>query len=221
VTTLTQAGGRLEPALVAHFAELMRRRGGRFHVMYGQTEATARIAVLPGDAAAERPGSVGRPIRDGHIAIDADGRAADPGEIGEIVYRGPNVMLGYATERADLSRGDELSGELRTGDLGFVDAEGYLHVTGRTARIAKVHGLRISLDEVEALARVDGPVAVIGGEDRLIVFYEGVAGDVLAARQRELSARLRIHASAISVRAIDAIPRAASGKVDYPRLGTE
>jgi acyl-coenzyme A synthetase/AMP-(fatty) acid ligase len=130
-------------------------------------------------------------------------------------------MLGYATERADLARGDDLRGELHTGDLGFVDPDGYLHVTGRKARIAKVHGLRISLDEVEALAQVDGPVAVIGGLDQLIVFYEGVASDVLAGRQRELAARLRIHASAIPVRAIDAIPRGASGKIDYPRLGTE
>ncbi len=220
LTTLTQAGGRLDPALVAHFAGQLQRRGGRLFVMYGQTEATARITVLPPAVAAQRPASVGRPLRDGHLAILRDGRGAGPDEVGEIVYRGPNVMMGYATARADLARGDELGGELHTGDLGFVDAEGLLHVTGRISRFAKVHGVRISLDEVEVLARLDGPVAAIGGPDQLVVFYEGVDDGALATLRRELARRLRLHVSAISVRTIPTLPRSASGKIDYPRLAS-
>ncbi len=72
-------------------------------------------------------------------------------------------MIGYATSRADLALGDVQGTALRTGDLGYVDADGFLFLTGRTKRIAKLAGDRVSLDEIEGLAANLGPVAAVSG----------------------------------------------------------
>ncbi|MEV4168581.1 AMP-binding protein [Nonomuraea sp. NPDC049709] len=205
LTTLTQAGGRLAPELVKEFAE----QADRFFVMYGQTEATARIAVLPPDRLADKPGSVGVAVPGGRLTV----------EDGEVVYHGPNVMMGYADDAADLARGDDLGGVLRTGDLGRLDEEGFLHVTGRLKRIAKVFGTRVNLDDVERMLRGTGPVAVTSGDDRVTIWTERV-GDPAArvSMARRLGAELRLHWSGFDVRHIEHLPLLATGKVDYRTL---
>ncbi|HVV83915.1 MAG TPA: AMP-binding protein, partial [Kofleriaceae bacterium] len=222
LTTFTQAGGRLEPVLVRQYHRIASERGGRLHVMYGQTEATARIAVLPPEELPARAGSVGRAIPGGTLAIDVDGTEyAAPGDVGEIVYRGPNVMLGYALDRADLARGDDQAGELRTGDLGYLDVDGFLWITGRSRRIAKVFGLRLNLDEVEALARAAAPgleVAAVGDADRVALFVVGAAAEQLQAVRQAVVGRLGIHPSGVVVGSLTSMPRLASGKIDYRGL---
>jgi acyl-CoA synthetase (AMP-forming)/AMP-acid ligase II len=206
--TMTQAGGRMEPDAARSVAEELTRRGARLFVMYGQTEATARISYVPPELLASKPGSIGVAIPGGRLRVDA----------GELVYHGPNVMLGYATSRADLARGDEYGGVLRTGDLGHVDDDGCFYVTGRLKRIAKVHGLRVNLDEVEAIVRGGGPAAALGaGEDRLAVFVEG---DPDAARAA-LADGLALHGRSVLVHRVEGIPVTASGKVDYQALARE
>ena len=136
----------------------MAARGGRFFVMYGQTEATARIAYVPPDRLSEKLGSAGIAIPGGRLSIEPAGAGTMDGPVtGEVVYEGPNVMLGYATGSGDLALGDELGGVLRTGDIGYLDEDGFLFLVGRSKRIAKVFGLRINLDEVEAAMREHGP----------------------------------------------------------------
>jgi len=216
---LTQAGGRLEPRLVRHFHERMAARGGRFYVMYGQTEAVARIAILPPERLPEKLGSVGQVLAGGELRIDASAApAGSPPGVGEVVYRGANVMLGYAESAADLSRGDELGGELRTGDLGYLDADGLLFLTGRSKRVGKLFGLRVSLDEVEEMVRERGPAAVVEHGDRLLVFCAFGDVTVLDGVQRELATRLRVHRSGFELRWLEQLPTLASGKVDYQRL---
>lgn len=205
--TLTQAGGKLSPEMIRKFHEIMARRGGRFFTMYGQTEATARIAVLPPEFLPRKAGSVGFAVPGGSIAIEA----------GEIVYSGPNVMMGYALRRDDLALGDVQGGRLRTGDLGYLDSDGCLYVTGRIKREAKLFGLRLNLDEVESMVRAYGPAAVAGASDRLWIYCE--FEESLFGRCRdELAAKLKIHASAFQFHHIERIPTTASGKVDYGAL---
>ncbi|MGW4473975.1 AMP-binding protein [Nonomuraea sp. NPDC004354] len=204
LTTLTQAGGRLRPELVAEFATKV----DRFFVMYGQTEATARIAVLPPERLPDKLGSAGVALPGGALGV----------ENGEIVYRGPNVMMGYATSAADLARGDDLGGVLRTGDLGYVDEEGFLFVTGRVKRIAKVYGVRVNLDDVERLLRDCGPVAATGGDDRVTVWTEGLDRGAREALARRLAGELRLHWSGFDVREVDRLPLLATGKIDYRAL---
>ncbi|MCA2214440.1 AMP-binding protein [Jidongwangia harbinensis] len=206
--TLTQAGGRLRTELVQDFAARMDAVGGRFFVMYGQTEAAPRMATLPPDRLADKLGSVGLALPGGSFAIEDD----------EVVYRGPNVMLGYAETAADLARGDDLGGVLRTGDLGRLDDEGFLFLTGRLKRIGKVFGVRVNLDDVERHLTGHGAVAAVAGEDKLHVFVEGADQAQAQVVRKELAAWLDTHFSGLDVRGIDALPLLPTGKVDYRTL---
>lgn len=218
--TLTQAGGKLHTDLVAHFHTLMTERGGRFYVMYGQTEATARICILPSEMLPEKLGSAGQAIEHGALAVESEVALTDAaGVTGEVFYRGPNVMMGYATSRADLSSGDELNGILRTGDLGYLDADGYLFLTGRRKRDAKVLGLRLNMDEVEEMLRPYGPTAVISGNEKLIIYCEHGDNQAFGQYAKELSSRLKIHIGAFEFRRITQLPLNANGKINYQELG--
>jgi acyl-coenzyme A synthetase/AMP-(fatty) acid ligase len=219
LNVMTQAGGKLDNDSISHFHAGLARRQGRFYVMYGQTEATARIAILPSADLPEKLGSAGKAIPGGTIEIRDDlGNPTSAGSEGELVYSGPNVMLGYATERADLGRGDELNGRLLTGDRARLDDQGYIYVLGRAKRDAKVFGLRINLDELEALVKRSGPAAAVGGSDRIVIFCE--FGDEATYREicSSLAARLKIHQSAFEFRCIDCLPTNDSGKINYEAL---
>jgi acyl-coenzyme A synthetase/AMP-(fatty) acid ligase len=217
--SMTQAGGRLPDRLITKFHDALSQRGVRFYVMYGQTEAGPRMSCLqPGDIATKL-GSVGRPLEGGSFTIEsADGTPLEAGVAGEVVYRGPNVMMGYATAPEDLTRGDDSRGVLHTGDLGHLDQDGFLHITGRSKRIGKVFGVRVSLDEVEGLVTGLGAVAVVGAGDRLSVFHErGDEPDVLSVR-KQLALSLKVPAQALVFRRADPLPVLPSGKPDYQRL---
>lgn len=104
---MTVAGGRLAPELVRRYNEHLSARNARLFVMYGQTEATARMAYMPPDRLRGREDRIGIAIPGGSLTIeDNDGRIiSSADQPGELVYRGPNVMMGYASSRADLARG--------------------------------------------------------------------------------------------------------------------
>ncbi len=212
---LTQAGGRMAPHLVRRWAELGQREGFDLFVMYGQTEATARMAYLPPDLAREHPGAVGVPVPGGTLRIEGPDPATG---VGELVYSGPNVMLGYASSPADLGRPREVT-ELRTGDLARRDPAGLVEVVGRTSRFAKPYGLRVDLDHVEHLLGDDGLAAACGSDDeRLVVAVvdrHRLDRRVLAARtQARVRAATSLPSSAIQVVLVDDLPRLPSGKPD-------
>ncbi|WP_262104853.1 AMP-binding protein [Arthrobacter sp. Marseille-P9274] len=211
---LTQAGGRLDPDTARRYRELGERRGWDLFVMYGQTEATARMAYLPPRLAAKNPGTIGIPVPGGAFRIDPV-----PGlEDGELVYTGPNVMLGYAQRPEDLALG-RIVDELRTGDLARLRPSGMYEVVGRRSRFVKIVGLRIDLGQVEKILAGLGVTAAAAGSDRtLIVAVEGdhdpgLLGKVLAQRQG-------LPRAAVEVHAVADIPRLANGKVDYPAVLT-
>jgi acyl-CoA synthetase (AMP-forming)/AMP-acid ligase II len=216
---MTQAGGKLHKDLVAHFHQIMKSRDGQFFVMYGQTEATARIAILPPHFLPEKLGSAGLPIPGGSLTVKIDGTLTTQAhQTGELVYTGPNVMMGYATGREDLGLGDILGGSLETGDSAHLDEDGFVFIEGRMKRDAKVFGLRVNLDEVENLLRVHGPTAVLAGNDKLLIFCEyGNAEDFVRFRG-DLAAKLKVHHSAFQFRRVHQIPTTPSGKIDYPAL---
>jgi acyl-CoA synthetase (AMP-forming)/AMP-acid ligase II len=216
---LTQAGGKLPSNLAQKYHQIMEARGGRFHVMYGQTEATARIAIMPHEDLPARPSSAGRVIPGGRLLIHDNGElTTEPNRTGELVYEGPNVMLGYATSRADLALGDTLGGRLYTGDTAHLDALGFLYVLGRSGREAKVYGLRINLDEIEGLMKAHGPTAVVSKDDTLHLFCEYGDADSYAQHQRHLSEKLRLNHRAFVFHRSDSLPLQASGKIDYRKL---
>ena len=215
VRTWTQAGGALKPEAVVRLHAKIQAAGGRFVVMYGQTEATARMSWLRPEALPAKAGSIGRAIPGGVLRLEP---VADDPVHRELVYEGPNVMLGYAHGPADLALGDVLGGVLRTGDLGDQDADGDFFVRGRLSRFAKLYGHRVGLDdlerEAERLFRV--PCAVVEHAGRLVLFCEAPeaptdAGVVLARL-------LGVPPVALRVETIDALPRTAAGKKTYAPL---
>jgi acyl-CoA synthetase (AMP-forming)/AMP-acid ligase II len=219
VKTFTQAGGALDLRVQTKIREWATQRSGRFFVMYGQTEASPRMATLQHDDHARKAGSVGVALDGGRFSIVDENGASLPAEtVGTVVYEGPNVMLGYATSRDDLGKGDEMNSRLETGDLGRLDAEGFLYITGRTKRFAKIAGYRLGLDEIEKELFSVCPVACLDLGEKIAVAHEQEQDAALKARVRELADTYKVPSSSFALRRIVQIPRAASGKIDYARL---
>jgi len=205
--TLTQAGGKLDEALAKEIARSAKAKGIDFYIMYGQTEATARISYVPTDHAEDKADTIGVAIPNGELNI----------EEGELVYRGPNVMMGYAETKDDLLLGDTCNGVLYTGDLGTQDTEGYFKIIGRKKRFIKLFGNRVNLDDVEKEVADRGiENAVTGQDDALVVIITDTTKE--SDIKTILKDVFKFHPSAISVKCVDEIPRTSSGKVKYAGL---
>lgn len=216
LTTLTQAGGRLDPKLVAHFAEWAGRTGRRFVVMYGQTEAGPRITWLPPEQALEAPDSVGVAIPGVSIElVDEAGTPVPDGTPGNMRVTSAAVMMGYAHGPADLARPNEQQGVLLTGDIAVRGADGLLRIVGRSARMVKIYGLRVNLDEVEQRLALIGHVALASGvDDELRLYVEQAAeGADLAAIRASVVQLFSLPPRGIQVRQGLSVVRSASGKV--------
>lgn len=204
---MTVAGGRLAPSLVSDYDASLRAQGARFFVMYGQTEATARMAYVPPEHVARHPDCIGIAIDGGAFRID--------GDTGELFYRGPNVMMGYATAPGDLSRGPEIS-ELATGDIASITTDGLIRLEGRARRFSKIAGLRIGHDGLAwALGARGVSCAVTGTDEQITVHVEGrPAGDLRAIAAEAAG----VPASFIRIHKVEQLPRLSSGKIDHAAL---
>lgn len=216
---LTQAGGKMNPELVAEFADYCRDQGKNFFVMYGQTEATARMTYLSDRDIGRKIGSVGVAIDGGRISVlNEEGNQLAPSLVpGEIVFEGPNVAMGYADHESDLLLGNLWNGRLVTGDIGYLDEEGFLYITGRSKRFVKIFGKRVNLDHLEEIINRSGFQAAITGSDDSLVLWTESEEDGMVVRDR-LSQELLIHPSVFSIRQTEEIPRTPAGKVDYSKL---
>lgn len=158
---ITQAGEKLSGDIYLYLADMAEKRNIAFQPMYGQTEATARIAVMPEGMAKDKPGSVGLPLDEGTIElVDERGQSIHKCNAkGKLIYKGSNVAMGYASCRDDLSNGDMWKGILYTGDYAYVDKDGYIFIVGRNDEYVKICGNRVSLQELEALLENKFPEA--------------------------------------------------------------
>jgi len=219
--TMTQAGGKLSPELHKRFAEFAEVNGKKFVVMYGQTEATARMAYLPPEKALEKYGSMGIPIPGGKFTlIDVDGNEIqEPNTVGELVYEGKNVTLGYATCGEDLAKGDEWHGRNVTGDMAKKDEDGFYYITGRKKRFLKIFGSRVNLDETEQLLKEafsEFECACAGVDDKMYVFITDE--HQLDLVKRYLAEKMSFNSSAFCMNYVPEIPRNESGKIQYKEL---
>jgi acyl-CoA synthetase (AMP-forming)/AMP-acid ligase II len=155
---VTQAGGRLNISFIREFVETF--PDIKFYVMYGQTEATARLSYLPPDKLSTKTGSIGKGIPGVTLKVVNDkGEPINPGETGEIIAKGDNIMKGYLNDPEDTANTIR-NGWLYTGDLAQIDEDGYIFIVSRKKEIIKVGGVRISPQEIE----------------EVIVTYPGVIG---------------------------------------------
>ncbi|RXQ97454.1 AMP-dependent synthetase [Ancylomarina salipaludis] len=146
---VTQAGGKLHNVFIETFIQVFPQIA--FYVMYGQTEATARLSFLPPELLTEKMGSIGKAIAGVELRIiDSDGNILKTGELGEIVAKGDNIMQGYYK---DLAGTEEVlkKGWLHTGDIGSVDDDGYIFLDSRKKEIIKLGGKRVSPKEIESV----------------------------------------------------------------------
>ena len=213
---VAQAGGRMPPDQVVRTAALGREHGWELAVMYGQTEATARICVLDPALVAANPDAVGRPLTGTTLHLDTGVPEATDGA-GEVVVRGPGVMMGYAEHPDDLALGALLT-ELRTGDLGRVDDAGLLRIVGRRSGFVKIMGLRVDLAGVEAALEAAGLTPCVTGDDAgLRVAVEpqpGMGAAEPAARARRLAGESSGVGPATVAVAVVPLARFENGKVD-------
>ena len=217
--TMTQAGGKLNKDIAKEYIEWAQSKDKRFFVMYGQTEATARMSYLPLEHALDKYASIGIAIPRGKFSlIDVNGKAIEEPDVdGELVYEGPNVSLGYAECRADLAKGDENQGVLHTGDVARRDTDGYYYITGRLKRFVKVWGNRCNLDATEQLVKdITTSCACVGVDDKITIFVtqEGLEDEII----KLLVTKTGFNNRAFAVKVIDEIPVKSSGKIDYQTM---
>jgi acyl-coenzyme A synthetase/AMP-(fatty) acid ligase len=217
--TLTQAGGKLNIELTKEFAEYCHETNKRFFVMYGQTEATARMSYLPFEQSLSKLGSIGIAIPKGTFQlideINDEIKVVD--KVGELVYSGPNVSLGYAESGADLILGDVNKGKLFTGDLAKKDVDNYYYIVGRKKRFIKLFGNRVNLDEAEQLLKtIIHDCACTGEDDKMVIFI--TESSRLDEVKKYISTKTGINHSAFIVKIISKIPKNESGKTIYSKL---
>lgn len=231
---ITQAGGRLSVNIRSYLlAELERRRKqGQnidFAIMYGQTEATARMSSYFVNHHLDKADSVGKAISGGRFLIED----RDPSGVGEIVYEGGNVYMGYATTWRDLLAKDAkdeagTSFRLHTGDIGRLDADGYLYIVGRKKRIIKRYGYRIPLDELqeEISKKANCPLICVHGEqealDRIYIVAEQEAymqdAAVLQRLIEPVLGEYHIRSNDYCIVKISGFARNSYGKPDYKAI---
>jgi acyl-CoA synthetase (AMP-forming)/AMP-acid ligase II len=217
-----QAGGPLAPQRVAEIRAAVPTT--KFYVMYGQTEATARISCLDPAHLDEKLGSAGRRLDNLTLRIvDEEWRAQPPGEMGEVIVKGPSITLGYLNEPEETRRAFK-DGWLQTSDLGHLDADGYLWIDGRKGTFLKMRGVRVSFAEVEArVAAVPGvyecaAAAVAHPESgealALYVVPDKSAGEIVERVRRSLPTFWTCE----SISIVSEIPKTARGKVSRASL---
>jgi acyl-CoA synthetase (AMP-forming)/AMP-acid ligase II len=223
---LQQAGGRLPPVLIEEL--LTAKPAAKLFVMYGQTEATARLSYLPPDKLLTKPGSVGNGIPGVELRVlNEDGQPVAPGERGEIYATGANISPGYYGDPEGTAAKFTPYG-LRTGDLAVVDDDKYIFIVDRRDDFIKSWGHRISSQEVEAVVlRMEQLVsaAVIGVPDdeageAIMLFVTvrpgaAVTSDEALAFCRQHLAKYMVPRSVLI---LDELPLNANGKIAKPQL---
>lgn len=217
---ITLAGGVCRPLELAKLHALLPHVS--LYVMYGQTEATARLTCLPAELFEGRINSVGRAVPGVELEIRGpEGQRLPPGSVGEVHARGPNVMLGYYKD-AEATQAVLRGGWLKTGDIGYLDEEGFLHLHGRRGDIIKTGAHRVNPHEIEeVLCELDDV------EDAVVVGTpDDIMGEVITARiqlrqgsvlsaddvQRHCRSRLTAHKLPRRIEIVTVLPRTASGK---------
>jgi len=218
---LTQAGGAMAPTSIKRLRKLVPK--AEFLVMYGQTEASARLSYLPSDRLEEKMGSIGIPIPGVTLDIRGeDGRPLVSGETGEIWASGDNIMQGYWKD-PEMTATVLQDGWLKTGDLAYRDEDGFIYIVGRSSEMIKSGAHRISPKEIEeVILELDGieEVAVLGVSDELlgqVIKAVVVVDREKAPDKRALQAHCHKNLASYKipklVEFVDEIPKTASGKV--------
>ena len=208
---VTQAGGNLQKRYKQEMKSLSKLSNFQFFVMYGQTEAAPRISFINLTESNEKQiNSIGKAVPGGSLEILDN--------TNELVYKGPNVMLGYANTSDDLDLPDQHKGYLKTGDIAFKDEDGYYYLTGRLKRIGKLSGKRVNLDDIEKVIceALKGDVFCIDIETGILVAGIRISTKKLKSAFCALYPNLTL--TQVKFRELDQFFYLSNGKPDYQRF---
>ncbi|MFA7536725.1 MAG: class I adenylate-forming enzyme family protein [Desulfuromonadales bacterium] len=216
----SQAGGHMVRSIKEALLHVLPAHT-RLFIMYGATEAAARLSYVEPHRLVEKIDSIGRPIPGVEIkVIGASGEEMAPGQVGELAASGVNIMQGYWKDEAATRLALTTHG-YRTGDLGYRDEDGYFYVVGRKDGLLKVGGHRISPQEIEDALMATGcfvEVVVVGVPDALLGTRLVALGVPQSDHSREglaaLLTRLPRHKIPGEFRYARFLPKKASGKID-------
>ncbi len=215
---ITQAGGRLNKELVTVYANWAKSVNKSFFVMYGATEATARMAYMTTEQALKTPDCIGQSIPNGRFEIiDENGKTIESPNIpGELVYYGPNVMMGYAINRQELELEPGLE-KLVTGDIAEWNEHGLVRIVGRKSRFSKLYGKRQNLADIEQFFNTETfSLAACSDDHHLFLAIQGENDEKQISMA--IQTTFGINRGDIVVCRYETLPRLASGKVDYPAI---
>ncbi len=224
---VTQAGGNMPPPKVLEWLERVPR--AQFYVMYGATEAAARLTYVPPKDLRRKLGSIGVPIPSVTITVVRDdGSVAEPGEVCELVASGPNIAQGYWNDSAETAARFGPLG-YRTGDLGYADTEGFLFLVGRRHDMIKVGSHRVGAKEIEDVlhaheavneaAVIAAPHEINGEVPVAFVSLKSALADPERQLQAHCAARMAPHKVPVRVTIEPDLPKlAGTGKIDKRSL---
>tara|TARA_Y100001970_G_C14240035_1_gene864322 strand:- start:2407 stop:3828 length:1422 start_codon:yes stop_codon:yes gene_type:complete len=219
VRYITQAGGRMNNKNIEEITEKSLKTNIKFYVMYGQTEASPRMSYLDMNLWPNKIGSIGMPIPGGNFWLENDkGKKIEKSnELGELIYSGDNVCMGYSNNFKDLNIKDTNQGKLNTGDVAKKDNDGFYFIIGRKKRMIKLYGERISLDYIEEkLKERNYNVACEGNDDQLFIFFEKKNNTDIDIN--EISKIINIIPSRLNLKQLEDFPKNESGKILYKNL---
>ena len=172
----TQAGGKMNNILIKNIINIYKKNKIKLIQMYGAAEATSRMSYLNWKYADKKIGSIGKPIPGGKFyLIDKKEKIfKNKFKKGELVYKGKNVCMGYAETPRDLSLPDTNKGLLKTGDIAYIDTNGFYFIVGRKNRYTKIYGIRVDLSELETILSKKGIDVIMkeGGENKIDVYHK-------------------------------------------------
>jgi long-subunit acyl-CoA synthetase (AMP-forming) len=219
IKLFTQAGGKMNIKNQKITLDFCKKNKINFITMYGQTEASPRISYLKPKYNTIKIGSIGKPIPKCKMWIeDSKGKKISKiNEIGELVVKGRNVCMGYAKNINDLKKPDNNNNLLKTGDLAFVDKDGFFYLTGRKSRIIKIFGKRLSLDEIEERMQKKGiSIACKNKKEELYIYYENSQKkDLITKNITEITKQNIIDFKLVLIKKL---PRKLNDKIDYQNL---
>ena len=222
LNNITQAGGKLDVNSTKQIIKFCKTRKIKFFTMYGQTEASPRMTYLDWKYSNKKIGSIGKAIPGGKIWLrnKNNKKILKPREIGELVYKGKNVCLGYSKNFKDLKSTDKNKGILKTGDLAYFDEDNFFYITGRKKRIIKIFGNRFDLNEIEERMKKQGFEVVCQGlDDKLTVYYKkNSKNKKILKKIVEITGQNKVAFNPVS---LSEFPRTLSGKINYSKLNNK
>ena len=187
--------------------------------MYGQTEASPRMSYLDYKYALEKIGSIGKPIPNTEMWIENENneKIKNINEVGQLVFKGKNVFMGYAEGWEDLDKKNQNKKILYTGDLAKFDKDGFFYLIGRLKRIAKVFGNRINMDEIQnRMMDIGFEIACIEKNNKILVYYESDFDiDFIRNKFIEVTGQ---NNNIFKIIKISKMPRTINQKINYSEL---